>query len=318
METRWVLLRRANAALRRLEFFPFTLLYTVIHAAIRVAQLRQGHTILRVGGVTGKTTTLPRTVMLWLDRVGAGLPEPQFDICLRLPREASDANLQEAFSVLLTSPRLRSLGLYWDASCLANDISLLQPRQDRNSPTGRETTYEELDVVSFQHLHEFFHADHAGIAPPIAATRDAQTLLKRHAGRAYAVCLNVPVDHRSSIAAVEAMRPDLRFFDLTAALPTASGQSLYGCGLTLHERLALVQVADAYVGSFDEFGCAALVSERPAVLLGGGNGEHPDPISRGDAAVWFPGAVGPTTLAEAVLRLLSSHFGTADDRDLHG
>lgn len=321
METRWVWLRRTNAALRRLELFPFTLLYTVIHAAIRVVQLRQGRTVLRVGSVTGKPTTLPHTVMLWLDRVGAGLPDSQFDICLRLPREASDANLQEVFSVLLTSPRLRSVGLYWDSLSLANDLPLLQPGPDRNAPAGPETVYEELDVVSFQHLQEFFHADHVGIAPPIAATRDAQTLLKRHAGRAYAVCLNVPVEHRSSIAEVEAMRPDLRFFDLADARPTAkaaNGQSLCGYGLTLHERLALVQVADAYVGSFDELGCAALVSERPTVLLGGGNGEHPDPISRDDGAVWFPGPVEPTTLAEAVLRLLSRHIGAADDRDRHG
>lgn len=308
METKWVLLRGTNGALRRLGFFPFTLFYAVIYAAIRVVRLRQDHDVLRVGEVTGETTSLPRSVMLWLDRVATGLPEPRFDICLMLPRDAADANLQEVFSVLLTSPRLRSVGLYWDSSSFADDLPLLQAKQGRNDPTVLATPYEDLGALSFKQLQEFFQADHVGIMPPVAATRDAQTLLKRQAGGDYAVCLNVPVEHRSLIATVEATRPDIRFFDLTPALPTtkaANSQSCYGYGLNLHERMALVQVADAYVGSFDELGCAALASKRPAVLLGGGTGEQPDRISRGDVAVWFPGPMEPTTLAEAVLQFLS-------------
>lgn len=319
MESKWVLLRRwLIRALRRLGFFPFALFYTVINAAIRVVQLRQGHKVLRVGEVTGKATVLPRSVMLWLDRVATGLPEPRFDICLRLPREAADANLHDVFSVLLTSPRLRSVGLYWDSSSLADDLPLWQAKQGRNEPTVWATPYEDLGALSFKQLQEFFQADHVGIVLPVAATRDAQTLLKRQAGGAYAVCLNVPVEHRSLIAAVEATRPDTRFFDLApyASPPTAgaaNSQSLYGYGLNLHERMALVQAADAYVGSFDELGCAALVSKRPAVLLGGGTGEQPDRISRGDAAVWFPGPVEPTTLAKAVLQFLSRQIGPSEN-----
>jgi hypothetical protein len=317
MESKWVLLRRTNRALRRLGFFPFTLLYTVINAAIRVVQLRQGHKVLRVGEVTGETTSLPRSVMRWLDRVATGLPEPRFDICLRLPREAADDNLHDVFSVLLTSPRLRSVGLYWDSSSLADDLPLWQAKQGRNDPTVWATPYEDLGALSFKQLQEFFQADHVGIVLPVAATRDAQTLLKRQAGGAYAVCLNVPVEHRSLIAAVEAALPEVRFFDLAPALPTtkaANSQSLYGYGLNLHERMALVQAADAYVGSFDELGCAALVSKRPAVLLGGGTGEPPDHISRGDVAVWFPGPVEPTTLAKAVLQFLSRQIAPAENR----
>jgi hypothetical protein len=309
--------RRLLNALRRLGFFPFTLFYAVIYAAIRVVRLRQGHEVLRVGEVTGETTSLPRSVMLWLDRVATGPPEPRFDICLRMPRDAADANLQAVFSVLLTSPRLRSVGLYWDSSSFADDLPLLQAKQGRNDPTVWETAYEDLGALSFKQLQEFFQADHVGIVPPVAATRDAQTLLKRQAGGAYAVCLNVPVEHRSLIAAVEATRHDIRFFDLTAALPTtkaANSQSLYGYGLNLHERMALVQVADAYVGSFDELGCAALVSKRPTVLLGGGTGERPDRINRGDVAVWFPGPVEPMTLAEAVRQFLPRDHAAATRR----
>ena len=316
MESEWVLLRRANRALRQLGFFPFTFFYAAIHATARVVQLRQGHEVLRVGEVTGETTSLPRTVMLWLDRVATGLTEPRFDICLRLPREAADENLHDVFSVLLTSPRLRSVGLYWDSSSLADDLPLWQAKQRRNEPTAWATPSEDLGSVSFKQLQEFFQADNVSIVPPVAATRDAQTLLKRQAGGAYAVCLNVPVEQRPLIAALEATRPDVRFFDLAPALQTtkaANSQSLYGYGLNLHDRMALVQVADAYVGSFDELGCAALVSKRPAVLLGGGTGEQPDRIGRGDIAVWFPNPVEPTTLTKAVLQFLSRQLGSAEN-----
>jgi len=321
MESKVVLLRRwlinfTNRALRRLGFFPFTLFYVVLNAAIKVVQLRRGHIVVRVGEVTGEATSPPRSVMLWLDRVLTGPPGYQFDVCLRLPREAADANLHDVFSVLLTSPRFRSVGLYWDASSLADDLTLLQAKQGRNDPTVWATSYEDLGSLSFKQLQEFFQADHVGIVLPVAATRDAQTLLKRQARGAYAVCLNVPVEQWSLADTVAVARPDVRFFDLASALPTtkaANSQSLYGYGLNLHERMALVQAADAYVGSFDEVGCAALVSGRPAVLLGGGTGEQPDRISRGDIAVWFPDPVEPTTLAKAVLQFLSRQIGPAEN-----
>jgi hypothetical protein len=257
--------------------------------------------------------------MLWLDRVATGLPEPRFDICLMLPREAADDNLHDVFSVLLTSPRLRSVGLYWDSSSLADDLPLWQARQGQNGPTVWATPYEDLGALTFKALREFFQADHVGIVLPVAATRDAQTLLKRQAGGAYAVCLNVPVEHRSLIVAVEAARPDVRFFDLApyASPPTAgaaNSQSFYGYGLNLHERMALVQAADAYVGSFDELGCAALVSGRPAVLLGGGTGEQPDRIRRGDVAVWFQDPATTRELTEAVRQFLSRRLMPGENR----
>ena len=306
---RW-LISFSSRVLRRLGFFPFTLFYVVINATVGQFPWWWGRIVLRVGEVTGEATALPRSVMLWLERVLIGPVAYRYHVCLRLPREAADANLHEVFSILLTFPRLRSVGLYWDSSSLTDDLSLLQAKQDWNDPATWTTSYEDLGLLSFKQLHEFFQADHAGIVLPVAATRDAQTLLKRQAGGAYAVCLNVPVEQRSLVAAVEAARPEVRFFDLVpyASPPTAgaaNSQSLYGYGLNLHERMALVQTADAYVGSFDELGCTALLSKRPAVLLGGGTGEQPDGIRRGDIAVWFPGPVEPTTLAKAVLQFLS-------------
>lgn len=306
--------RRLLNAPRRLECFPFTLVHTVINATIRAVRLRQGREVVRVAEVTGEATSLPTRVTLWLARVSAGLSEPRFDVCLRLPREAAGDSLHDVFSVLLTSPRLRSVGLYWDSSSLADDLPLLRAKHGRSDPTVAATPHTDLDSLSFERLCEFFQSTHDDIVLPVAANRDAQTLLKRQAGKAYAVCLNVPVDIQSLADTLAARLPDFRFFDLAPnALPSsaraANSQSLYGYGLSLHERTALVQAADAYVGRFDELGSAALVSGRPAVLLGGGTGEQPDRISGDDMAVWFPVPVEATALAGAVIQFLSRQLG---------
>jgi hypothetical protein len=309
--------RRLLNALRRLEFFPFTLVLMMINAAIKAVRLRQGREVVRVGEVTGESTSLPSCVALWLDRVGTGLSEPRFDVCLQLPRETADDTLHDVFSVLLTSPRLRSVGLYWDSSSLADDLPLLQAKHGRSDPTAAATPYTDLDSLSFEQLHDFFQSAHDGIVLPVAANRDAQTLLKRQAANAYAVCLNVPMEIQSLADTLAAKRPDFRFFDLAATpLPSsaraANSQSLYGYGLSLHERTALVQAADAYVGRFDELGCAALMSGRPAVLLGGGAGDQPDRISGDDMTVWFPVPREATALAGAVLQFLSHRLGSPE------
>jgi hypothetical protein len=295
--------------LYRLGFFPFTFLFFVLNAARKMVLLRRGHVLVRVGVVAGEAMTLPRCVMLWLDRVLTGNGGHPFDVCLRLPPEAADANLHDVFSVLLTHPRLRSLGMYWDSSSLADDLPLLQAKQVQDDPAASAASYEELGWPSVKQLAAFLQADHGGVVLPVAAIRDAQTLLKRQAGGGYTVCLNVPLELRLLADAVVSARTDVSFFDLAAPAPSplraANCQSLYGHGLTLQERMALAQAADAYVGSFDELGCAALFSGRLVILLGGGTGTQPDRISSGDIAVWFPVPAEPTTLAKAVVQVLS-------------
>ena len=248
MESKVVLLGRwlisfTSRVLRRLGFFPFTLFYVVINATVGQFPWWWGRIVLRVGEVAGEATALPRSVMLWLERVLTGPVAYQYHVCLRLPREATDANLHEVFSILLTFPRLRSVGLYWDSSSLTDDLSLLQAKQDRNDPATWATSYEDLGSLSFKQLQEFFQSNHDGIVLPVAATRDAQTLLKRQAGGAYAVCLNVPGELRSLADALVAARPDVRFFDLAPdplpATKAANSQALHGYGLNLHERMAL-------------------------------------------------------------------------------
>lgn len=300
--------------LNRLEFFPFTLVYVLFNAALKLILLRLGLGLVRVGVVKGEVMSLPRDLMLWFGRIFLRPPGHQFDVCLRLPREAADANLQDVFSVALTFPhiRFRSIGLYWDSSSLADDLALLQSKQDRSDPVVSRTLHEEIGSRGSTQFLEFLHADHEEFALPVAASRDGQTLLKRLVGAAHVVWLNVPTELRPLVDAVAGARPDIQFFHFSPELPesprAANNQSFFGCGFTLHERMALVQAADAYVGSFDELGCTALICKRPAILLGGGAGEQPDRISRGEIAVWFPASVEPAALRNAVLQFLSHHF----------
>ncbi|HKQ26534.1 MAG TPA: hypothetical protein VJT81_18965 [Burkholderiales bacterium] len=317
MEDKLILLRRrlvgfSYRALNELQFFPFTLLFVLFNAVLRAFQLRLRHMLVRVGEAAGDATLLPRQVMLWLDRTLAGRPGHQFDVCLRLPREAANDSLHDAFSVLLAFPGLRSIGLYWDSSNLADDLLLLQAKRDQNDPSIAATPYEDLGSPGVRQLEQFLQACHGEIALPVAAARDAQTLLKRQAGGGCAVCLNIPPEHRFLADFVVKARPDIWFFDLS--FPTsqttsaANHRSISGHGLSLHERMALAGAADAYVGSFDELGCTAVISRRPAILFGGGVGTPPGRISSDDNTVWFPVPAEPTTLAEEVLQILSRNF----------
>ena len=315
LSLRW-LINLTYRGLSRLAFFPFTLLYVLLNAAHKLILLRLGLGLVRVGVVKGAVVSLPRDLMLWFGRIFPRPPGGQFDVCLRLPREAADANLQDVLSVVLMIPRVRSIGLYWDSSSLADDLALLQLKQDRSDPVLSTTLHEEIGSRGSTQFLEFLHADHEEFALPVAASRDGQTLLKRQAGAAHVVCLNVPTELRPLVNAIAGARPDIRFFHFSPELPesprAANNQSFFGCGFTLQERMALVQAADAYVGSFDELGCTALISGRPVILLGSDAGEQPDRISRGEIAMWLPASMEPAALRNAALQFLSHHFAPGE------
>ena len=232
--------------LRRLEWFPFTLTAALLFAAVRVRELRKGRAFVRVGRVAEGTAALPLRAMLWLDRAASDPPSAAFDVCLRLPREAADATLHDVFSVLLASPRLTSIGLYWDDAALSDDRPLWQ--------AGASSGAEEIDDPTVERLEHFFQAAHEPLHLPVAARREARTLLKRLAGDAYVMCVNLPDGQPVPIEQSGTDRP-VRVI------------SVAGYGLTLHERLAFVQAADAYVGRFDELGCAAVAGGRPVVVI---------------------------------------------------
>jgi len=246
---------------RRFEWFPFTLLAALLFAAVRLRELRTGRAVVRVGRVGEGSAPPPLRAMLWLDRIASDLPSASFDVCVRLPREAGDATLHDVFSVLLTSPRLTSIGLYWDDAALSDDQPLWQ--------AGAPTVVESIDDPSVERLDHFFQAGHEPLHLPVAARREARMLLKRLAGDAYAICVNLP-EGRPPFEEIVTGGTEMRGFDLApeGSKPLPAGVvSLADYGLTLHERLAFVQAADAYVGRFDELGCAAVAGERTVVVI---------------------------------------------------
>jgi hypothetical protein len=300
--------------LNRLEFFPFTFLYLLSNAALKLILLRRHDGRVCVGRATGDARFLPRDVMLWLGRVLIGPQGCQFDVCLRLSREDASANLQDAFSVALAFPGVRSVGLYWDSSRLADDLPLLQSTQDSSDRVASATSFDEIGSQGSDQFVKFLDCGHAEFALPVTATRDAQTLLKRLVGAAYTICFNVPSGLRTIAKAVVEARADLQFLHFSPESPefasVTNNQSFFGWGLSLHERMAFVQAADVYIGSFDELGCTALVSRRPAILLGGVADALPHPLRRGDATMWFPGQPEPEALTQMVLQFLSEHLPT--------
>jgi len=303
--------RRVFNRLRRMNVFPFTLVYSVVSAALKAVELKLLCPAVWPGEASGAAEALPCGVMLWLERIANRRVERQFDLCLALRSEDANDRLHDAFSVMLTSPRLRSVGFYWDLQRLADDLSLLQwPR--RHEPNA-QPAYERLGSPSLNQFEEFLRSSHEGIALPIAATRDAQTLLKRQVGGALAVCLNLPVGLQPLAAAISAACPAVQFVDLSACPGNAgcavNSRSLHAYGLGLHERMALAQTADAYVGAFDELGCTAIVSGRPAVLFAGVSGEHLHPIRQDEATMWVCGPMEPTALSQAVVQFLALRLG---------
>lgn len=302
--------RGANFALRvarRLRVFPFSLVYTALSAGSRRHRLAGSEKRARVGEAKGGVS--PLAVLIWLDRIASEHRGRTFDVCLRLPKKAEEANLHDVFSILMATPRLVSLGLYWDEASLADDLPYFQGGRERAAQTVRSTERDDLDPPHGKRRHAFLAAGHDRFVVPVAAAREAQTLLKRQAGCAYAVCFNPPAGTVGLTEAVANAFPDVGFFDFQSfeSTPRAAANvvGVGGYGLNLHERMALVSAADAYVGRFDELGAAALIAGRPAALLGD-EGAAP-PLSHGDTALWIPDPARLPGLAQTVMGFLRRH-----------
>jgi hypothetical protein len=261
----------ARRALGRLEFFPLTVLYLLINAGRKARQRRSGLEFVEVGIATSEADALPRDMMLWLSRILRKRQGQSLDVCVRLSQESTNTGLPGAFSAALAFPRLRSIALYWDAASLADDLPLLRSTQDRTAAPAAAALSSELAALPAAQWTQLLRASAKEFALPPAASRDAQTFLKRQGGVAPVICFNVPAGLDALAEAAATARPDARFLDFASppsgAALASNRQSLFGWGFNLHERMALVQAADAYVGVFDELGCVALLSGRPALLL---------------------------------------------------
>jgi hypothetical protein len=290
---------------RRLQVFPFTLVFVVLYAIRKVVVLRRRRRLAAVA--EAKTCASPVAIMLWLDRVGADAPAV-FDACLKLPGDQRTPDLHDVFSVLLASPRLRSVALYWDEAALEDDLPLWVARQDRRERTA--SGRDPVDAPGAGEVEAFLRRTHADVTTPVAAMREGLTLLKRLAGADLAVCLNLPAGVEPLASRLAVALPPVRFLDLGAPAAGAPGPppnlfGLHAWGLTLHERMALVRGVDAYVGRLDTLGVVAVMSGRPTVLVADA-AEVPGPGEALDGrVVWL--LADSATLAADVLGFLDRH-----------
>lgn len=299
----------SRRVLNRLRFFPFTLGLVLLDAGLNLVQLRRRVVVVRVGEVMAPARHLPRNAMLWVDRWVFDLRrEPQpCDACFLLPRDSDRADLHDMFSAMLAFPRFRSLAFYWDGAALQDDLPLWgRPVLLQASP---QASFDDLTRLPVTRLDEFIRAEHTELALPVAVTRDAQNFLKRHARAAPAVILHLPAKLAALADDIATRRPDMYFIDLASHSGARSANCLpmFEHGMTLHERMALVQAADAYIGRFDEVGCAAIITGRAALLLDGGDATVPRDIVRAKNVVCLPEPlVATAALAEALQFVFAS------------
>src|SRR5258706_8500942 len=269
-----------------LRFFPFTLVFLLAGLVLRLRELRSGLVLVHLGRIRAGSTELTRNVMVWFTDGLAAPGARRHDVCLCLPADAALPTLHESVSALLAFPQLRSVALYWDDKLAAEEIALWQNASRRALP-------DDLDLVTPERLRGFLKDQHAQMALPVAIVRDAETFLKREIGSGWAVCFNFPTGCREAVEAFCRARPDTLFMDFgaAAAIPVTlpNYRSTSGQGRTLHERMALVGRADAYIGAFDELGCTAVISGRPAVLIGGDATTSPEPRTFADRVIWLTG-----------------------------
>jgi hypothetical protein len=278
-------------AARALDVFPLSLASALVAAARGHRELARGTAPLWLAKVM-ELHGLPCRLMMSLDRIGVDLEGRRFDVGLQLPADAPCPMLDDVFSVLVTSPSVRSIGLYWSDASADEDLRLM--RGARGVEGGPAVIHERLSPTTTHDRSRFLVRRHTTMVLPTPAKREARTLLKRLAGSRYTICLNLDAADGALVDSVAPAFPNARFFALGRG---SSGRAPEGArivavgefGFSLHERLAFVQAADAYVGIFDEHACAAVAAERPCVLLGGVEDERPGPPvpSDGRGVMWL-------------------------------
>jgi len=175
---------------RGFQVFPFSVAFMVLKALLRLRELAREPNRVAVAQVAPDTDPVGATLM-WLDRIGGDSPPGPFDVCLRFERRDDDAP-EDIFSALLTVPRLRSIGLYWDDESIADDLTLM-------SAPRRRAVRDQVVRVSGMQVHDIVARRHSPLQPSIDARREARTLLKRQARGGFAVCLNLSPSPPTSV-----------------------------------------------------------------------------------------------------------------------
>lgn len=243
-------------AARRLRFFPFSLVFLAVGAALRRIELRRGRSVhlrLDLDGPSSEGVAGARAAVAAL----AGGP------CDLLLRQGPEVEVSALFSVALANPAVRSVGFYWDGDALADDLPLWGATHavpEATAPLSR-------------------------LQPYTGALREGELLLLRLAAGRPACVLDDPDLSLPEALALAAETPDMVYIDLRGRVDLAPGRRpgnlvpLGHAGLGLHQALALVAAADIYVGSDPVLAavarrCTTLAGLRAEAAAGIADGER--------------------------------------------
>ena len=112
-------------AARALDAFPLSLASALVAAARRRRELARGTPPLWLAKVMD-LDGLPCRLLMSLDRIGVDLEGRRFDVGLQLPADVPCPGLDDVFSVLATSPSVRSIGFSWSDASADEDLRLMR------------------------------------------------------------------------------------------------------------------------------------------------------------------------------------------------
>jgi len=257
-------------AARRLRFFPFSLVFVAVGVLLRRIELRRG----RGGHLRLDATAADAGGSACAAIVGVAAAPTDLVIDHGAGEGPAAAAL---FSTALANPAVRSVGFYWNRDALAADLPLWGPQ-----------------------LRDPVAADGAAASPaprPIpyaGAQREGELLLTRLAGDRIVHVLDADDLTVPEALALAAASPEAMFLDLAGRIELPPGQRpgnlvpLRMAGLGLHQVLALVRVADLYIGTDPVLAAAAPRSITLAALRADAGGAGA--TARGDGLPAWPGS----------------------------
>ncbi len=232
---------------RRLRFFPFSLVFLAIGALLRRIELRRGRARHVLVGIADGPAA--RAALL-----AAGQAPTDLLVDAGTGTEGEGA-VSSLFAAFLAIPTLRSVGVYFDAGALQQDLPLWGARDEGGSGAAAR-----LRPV-----------------PYAGAQREGELLLTRLAGGRLVYVLD---DRRLSLEEAQGLAaesPEFLFVDLAGRGGQPPGERpgnlvpLGAAGLGLHQKLGLVRSADMYIGSDPILAAAApRTAELPALRMQGG------------------------------------------------
>lgn len=306
---------------RRLGFLPFSPFFFLVQIAVRQFRLKSHSSPVGFARLSSQNESeTPRDALIWLVELGRGAPAHRVDACMQVPSNESCAMLPGVFSAMMTSSRLQSMAFYFDERQVASEWRLLGTPVA--SKDGSAAPVDIPNGLQGRYLKRLFLSDLAdAVTLPVGAKGEAQLLLKRLAGGAQVVCLNLgsatsdpgafAYTQSQFLRRAQRELPDIVFLVLDDSitqpfaepLPPHNVFLLHRFGLTLHERMAVVQAADLYVGAFDLLAVAAVAADRDLLVYGAEDGVETkvadaQPVLRRPGAVWYPRPADETVFVE--------------------